>query len=165
MLTRHIRHRGVFVFIERITMSRKQMTLPEVISLLKETLQVYRDNEELMYYRYYLNQQGFSSTKLCHWMNKGNADIKAIVADLEDLQESRLWNELIKKNSKVNVTGAIFSLKTHHKAIEYERWLHLELEKLKTTSIDKPQDFSININYSPIPSRSEDDINTLLEVK
>lgn len=146
-------------------MKAKRKTKNDILKILEDTYNEYIVSTDIMFYRLIINKKGLSTTAFCNWKVKNDEDIIYWCQLLDDYQESLLFNELIKKNGMVNTTGAIFTLKSFHKAIEYERWLHLELEKLKTTSIDKPQDFSININYSPIPSRSEDDINALLEVK
>jgi hypothetical protein len=139
-------------------------TIDDIKALLRETYQVFTDTEDMMFYRYYINMQGLSSSSLSQWIAKEDQELLDLIQILNDLQESRLWNELIKKNGRVKTTGAIFALKAHHKAVEYERQVHYELERMKIQAGNQPStDYNININYETIPSRSEDDINKLID--
>jgi len=132
----------------------KRNTKETIITLQKECLDEYIKDENLMYYRYYLNVKGLSTTNYANWCNKGIKEINDLKTILDDIQESRIWNELIKKNGKVNTVGAIFFQKTHCGYIEAEK-----LQNVKQPSTD----YNININYETIPSRSEDDINKLID--
>ena len=120
----------------------KRTTEADIVKILKATYVEYVKDEDLMYWRYHMNMKGYSTTALCNWVAKNIPKINDMVLKLDDLQESRLYNELIKKSGKVNTTGGIFVLKSKHNAIEYEKELQLEQQN-KQLDLDR----DINIRF------------------
>lgn len=125
----------------------------QVVELLEECIEAYREDEDLMWYRYWLDKHEFSSDALYNWIHR-NKDEEIIYLQkiLEDMQENRLWNELIKKKGRVNTTGAIFALKARHGAIEEEK--RREQDNIKATEV--------NVSFNTVPKRSKDAIEGLL---
>jgi len=107
-------------------MRAKRKTKEQVIKILEDCLQEYKDDESLLYYRYHLNMNALSSSNYTNWCNKGIEDIDELHDILEDIQESRIANELLKKNGLVNTVGGLFMLKCKYGYIEREKLLVIE---------------------------------------
>lgn len=138
------------------------MKINDVIKILKNTIETFLEDEEMLYSKILANQK-LSPSRIFYWRNKDER-IQPLIDELKELQEIKILSALVNSNSK-NITGLIFYSKTKLKMIEYERELQLELEKSKINNINNISDMKIEINYSTIPSRSDIEIAEIIEGK
>jgi len=98
----------------------------QVIKLLNDTIKEYITNDDLIWYRYHLNINGFSSSAYANWTAKGDEDIDELHDILEELQEARIVNGMLNKNSNIDRTTSIYYTKVHLNWVEREKLLAIE---------------------------------------
>jgi len=110
-------------------MSKKRRNKEEVLALLNDALKEYIADTDLIWYRYYLNMNSFSTSAYANWIKKDDKDIIELYTILENLQESRIINGMLNKTSNINTTTSIYFTKVHLKWIEHEKQMLLDQNK------------------------------------
>ena len=136
------------------------MKIDEVIQKLKDTIETFLDDPEMLSSRI-LASKGLRPSQLHYWAKKSDK-IQPLLDELKELQEIKIYSSLLNPQNK-NVTGMIFYAKTKLKAIEYEKELHHELELRKLELGNNPvSDFKLEINYNKVNNRSDDEIDEII---
>jgi hypothetical protein len=149
-------------------MGRHRFTNEFVINALEEILTSFKASTEDYFWRFILHKNyDISSTALSNMQTQQqkNRDPKIfeLIKELDDLQEYKILSEMIKAKGKVNPVSAMFLLKTRYKYIEYEKLEALEIQREARNRTDAISDFKLEVSYNTIPSRSEKEIDEILE--
>ena len=138
------------------TKKRTRLSKEDVVKILEKVLVVFSASTDEFYYRHVLNAHGINPSQFCHWIKKGDKEIDELYQTLESIQENKIVSGMLNKKSNINTTGAIFYLKAKKGWIERDKQLALEKPATQIS------DFNININYDTIPSRSMEEIDTII---
>lgn len=137
------------------------LKIEQVEKKIQTVLDTFMDDKE-MYHSKMLAKEGLPPNKLHYWRNKYPERVGKLLDELKELQEIKITSALLM--AKGNPTGLIWYTKAKMGWVAQETLMKLELERAKANNpLNTISDLKLEISYDTIPSRTEEDINTLIE--
>ena len=115
---------------------KKQWSEKEILDILDKVFIELETDPDAFYVQYLVIQKGLSKQVLSEWRNDSPA-IKSRYAELKELSEHKVANEMLKSRSKVNTVASIFVLKSSFGWIEAEKNKNLQIQEAQLQTENK----------------------------
>jgi len=150
----------------------QKFTIEQILQILDDVIEEFsRPYEPNRVQRFYfwnlINSRGLTKQQMNHYRNvKPNQDVIDRFTTLQDLQELKLVEGMLFKDSPINPTTAMKILSCKYKWMDAvsERKLELEEKKLdKESALMDGIGQALNVNFNVVEHRSDEEIQELLD--
>ena len=146
-------------------MANIKIPIKDILAILDEAIDKFTTSKYAHYWSF-LQNRGLYRQRLNHYINvKPNKAVIEKVEILKQLQEQKLLEGMLNKQSDIQSIGALFILKSSHGYIEEEKRQQNEIarEKLKQDQELDGVGSALDINFNIVEHRSEEEIQKLLD--